>query len=582
MENITLFNSDKKSQKSLLVNPEALPAVSEQPLVETILDVFSVPVAKLVTKHQKYYFEKQRETEIATIHVDEIASKLAFFYEKIRKVVDWKEEHLVRRSAIERILKRKLLSKISGLSLVADLDPDKMAGPIVLELIRGGHFPNDKIPRSKIPTVAEVIKKYIFIFANNPDFGSHSSLKLKHKINHYNWLLEIAACEIEEILEAPIRQTALIDCMVESMMERTRVAPESAISSEKIRIQMEVAVRKTLFHLDSPIITYHLFKMRWQNWRSFSENELIKFSKNLDSIKQEIDHELKFEFSSNFFSICDKYDTVYLLLGDILKNFSKKSEKILLSFSEPKELLLLVKKAYAKRLKTLKKRLYRSAIYSTLSIFLAGALSLFIFEVPLAKLFYGKFSSTAVFVDIMLPTGLMYLLVYMVKPPKKENLARVLKETQKIVYRQKEKDVYEIRLTKRKKSVFSFFVNLLYLAGTALSLGLVFWVFDVARVPVTSLYIDTLNVAMVVFAALVIKQRSKELTIDDKPSVWEFSLDIISVPMAKIGQWLANKWKEYNIVSVFFIALVDMPFSFLVEFVENWSSYLREKKAEIH
>ena len=42
-----------------------------------------------------------------TLHVDEVASKVAAFYEHVRTIVDWKEEHLMRRAAIIRKLKRK-------------------------------------------------------------------------------------------------------------------------------------------------------------------------------------------------------------------------------------------------------------------------------------------------------------------------------------------------------------------------------------------------------------------------------------------------------------------------------------------
>ena len=44
---------------------------------------------------------------VSTIHVDEVAAKVAGFYEKIRGVIDWREEHLLRRGGIERILKRR-------------------------------------------------------------------------------------------------------------------------------------------------------------------------------------------------------------------------------------------------------------------------------------------------------------------------------------------------------------------------------------------------------------------------------------------------------------------------------------------
>jgi len=77
-------------------------------------------VQQLVKKYQDS-LNLQIKGEVTVIHVDEIASKLASFYEKVTRVVDWKEEHLLRRTAIERMLKRRLISEISGLQLVSNL-----------------------------------------------------------------------------------------------------------------------------------------------------------------------------------------------------------------------------------------------------------------------------------------------------------------------------------------------------------------------------------------------------------------------------------------------------------------------------
>ena len=77
---------------------------------------------KLIATYRDFYLRELEEPERATIHVDELASKIAFWYEKMRKIVDWKEEHLVRRGAIERILKRVLLSEMAGLSVIPDIN----------------------------------------------------------------------------------------------------------------------------------------------------------------------------------------------------------------------------------------------------------------------------------------------------------------------------------------------------------------------------------------------------------------------------------------------------------------------------
>ena len=101
----------------------------------------SQPTQKLIQRYQSWHQSLQKKTEVPTVHVDEVASKVAAFYEKIRGVVDWKEEHLFRKTAIERVLKRRLFFQKNG---------EQIATPLVYELIRGGHFPNDTIEESKI------------------------------------------------------------------------------------------------------------------------------------------------------------------------------------------------------------------------------------------------------------------------------------------------------------------------------------------------------------------------------------------------------------------------------------------------
>jgi len=537
-------------------------------------------VQKLIKDYQDG-LKPQVKEETALIHVDEIASKLASFYERIRRVIDWKEEHLIRRTATERMLKRRMISEISGLQVVSNLKAEEMAEPLVLELIRSGYFPNDKIPRGRIADVKIILQKYIYILENSPLSGSKSSLKIKERINFYNWILSIAACEIEEILDPPLKENALMGFMASLMKKRIRIRPEASLDEEERKTQIDIAVHRTLFRLDSPLISYYLLKHRYSEWRNVSSDLLKEITENILSIRKSIDQDLSHPLSGEFLNLCEKYDTVYLILGDILESLSEEPLSIPEKLSQPKALEGAAREVYGKRLSTLKSRLFRSAIYSTLSIFLASGFSLFIIEVPLAKWLYGQFSLLAVAVDILLPTILMFFLVAMIKPPKASNLEKVVEEVNKIVFPQAREDIYEIQVGKKRSKIAGFIISFLYILATFVSLGAVFWVFYIAKVPPTSVYIDTLNIAVIVSAALVIRQKSKEIVVEETASILEFFLDILSVPLGKIGQWLSDKWREYNLVSVFFITLVDMPFSALVEFTENWSSFLKKKKAEI-
>lgn len=537
------------------------------------------------------------EPEGATIHVDEIASKVAALYEKIRKIVDWKEEHLMRQAAIERAMKRRMLSELFESNLTfersekarspaerddatSNLKAEEIAEPLVMELIRGGHLPNDKIPQSKIGDVQKVLEKYIYLLKNSPASGEGTSSKPRVKIQLYNWLLGIAACEIEETLDPSVRQNALINYMTGVIERRIRVNPSDAITAEEKRVQTYIAVHQALFHLDAPIISYHLLRYRYPQWANPPEPLLREIAQNIYAIWESLENELSHPLNNWFFEVCERYDTVYLLLGDVLKILSEASVGIAEKISELRALENLVKRAYSERLATLKSRLHRAAVYSTLSIFLASGLSLFIVEVPLARLFYGRFSPFAIAVDILAPTFLMFLLVLLVRTPRETNLEKVIAETKKTVYQGEKEDIYEIRIRK-KKGILVGIISIIYILLCCLSLAATAWGFYLSSIPPTSIILDTVNVVVIVAAALVIRQRAKELVVEERITFWSALLDILSVPAAKVGQWLSARWKEYNVLSVFFTALIDMPLLMFIEFIESWNLFLREKKAEI-
>ncbi len=529
---------------------------------------------ELISRYQKWHSLLQSKKETSVIHVDEVASKVAFFYEKIRTIVDWKEEHLMRRAAINRKLKRKFI----GINLNNSYEKNKIAEPLILELIRGGHFPNDKIEESKIDEVQKAINKYLFIIKNLP-----LTENPQKKLQFYDWITEIAACEIEEILSPPIRQKALMRYMFEVMKERIRIN-EGAIAWRKLKeeekdVQIYIAVQEALFKLDHPIISYNLLKYKFPQWNSLDKEKLHEIAKNMYKVWDEIEESLLSPLGRKIYNICEKYNTPYMLIGDILseENSSDMASKI----SNPEIFENLIKKAYKKRLSTLKSRLFRAAIYSTLSIFLTNSFSLIILEIPLAKLITGRFMPLTIAVDILGPTILMLILVVTIKPPPKNNLNLVVMKTIEIAYGKK--DVYyEIKTPKKRGPIIKTIVGFIYLLGACVSLGIIVKIFEIAKFPPTSIIINAIFVALITFAGLAIRKRGEELTIGNKKSgLFGFIFDILFLPMAGLGRWFSNKWKKYNAIAAFFNALIDMPFMIFVEFLEQWRYFLKEEKEKI-
>ena len=100
---------------------------------------------------------EERDDETPKIKVSALISRLAFFYEKVRNAVDYDEEHLLRKNAIARILRRQVM--IEG--VVKESDSRRIAEHLLVELIRASYLANGKVPELKITEVTKLLEKYI-------------------------------------------------------------------------------------------------------------------------------------------------------------------------------------------------------------------------------------------------------------------------------------------------------------------------------------------------------------------------------------------------------------------------------------
>ncbi len=546
------------------------------PIKEKVFGLNS-EISRLLVTFQKICEEKSH-TGGVTIHVDEIASQIAKTYEKLRKIIDWKEENLLRRSAIERIIKRGLVGKISNISFLKNLDLNVFSEEMIMELIRGGHLENDSIPKEKIKNVKKIIEKYLFI-AENTDI---STSDIKKKINFYDWLMAIAACEIEDTLCPPLEEQNLIETMTDLINQRIKILPSSSLTQEEQKIQTYIATYRTLYDLDDSIISYNLIKIKYNEWTTPNKENLEYFVKNIFKIQEDLSIQLKHPLRKRFFNICEKYDTIFTILEDILKKYKDSPQDLNEIFNDKNKLTELVTEFYNIRYKSLKKRLLKLAIFSTLSVFVANWFTYFLVEIPLAKLFYEKFNVLAAIIDFLVPSLAMFIIVSLIKPPGKDNLKELLSVIYKYVYSNNDKDIYEIKVRKKKGIITRFIIFLLYIIGFFVSFGTIAWAYYKATLPITSVIFDTFTTAINVFAALVIRNKAREITIEDKTTFGEFILDLFSLPLAEIGSWIANKWKEYNVVSIFLNVAVEIPIVSFISFVENWRNFVKDKKADIH
>jgi len=397
-------------------------------------------------------------------------------------------------------------------------------------------------------------------------------------------LIEVAACEIEEKLAPAIREMALIDYMFGSIKEKIKVSDKifqsGYLKEDEADIQIYIAICQALFKLDTPIISYNLIKYKYSGWQNANEELITKVSKKAFNIWLQIEKDLENPLANKFYNICEKYDTPYLLLGDILS--SNNASEIGKEITVPSILEKLIKDAYAKRLATLKSRISRAAIYSTISIFATKVLSLVLLELLIEVMTGNKLNPIILIADVLIPTLLMFMLVVTIKKPSKNNFNIVMMETMKIAYKKENTDIYEIKMSRKKGTAMKAVLSLIYVLSSFLTFGAIYGILNHFNFPISSIIIDIIFIALILFAGTAVAKRAQELTMEEeKEGFLSFVSDIFFLPGQGLGKWLSGKWKKYNAFAALFNALIDMPFSAFVEFLEKWRNFIKERKEDM-
>jgi len=184
--------------------------------------------------------------------------------------------------------------------------------------------------------------------------------------------------------------------------------------------------------------------------------------------------------------------------------------------------------------------------------------------------------------NILIPPLLMFFLILTIRPPQKTNLQRVIIEVMKIVYQKEKKDVYEIKAVPKRGIVSNTVVVFFYALTFTATFGVIFWGLSKIDFGILSRIIFIVFISLIAFAGVKVRGTAKELVVEEKKgSILGGFVEIFAVPILHMGSWLSHQWARYNIVIVIINSLIDMPFQVFVEFLENWRSFLKEKKEKI-
>lgn len=562
--NKTVFSSEEKT-------PEEKPQATIPPKAPLVVDKegLSLGVVELLEAYRERAAKEAARAPEPTIRVSEVLGSVAFIYERIRNVIDYKGEHLLRRNAIERVIKRRLWEKPT-------IETKKLANSLIRELIWARYLKNDTIPKSKIDEVGQILSKYLTLLNQIVGQGRGGS---KFANEWKDWLLGVASCEIEEALAPSLFYISAYVRAMYRWFKNNFEWEDKSISPKTRDIQIFIAIHRSLPKSDEAMIRYHLLNIYYPDWRKANPILVGEVGENLTRLQEEIEDQLNHPIRFRLFRFVQKHTAPFQILKDIIDENPKTAEKLLVN---PEKFEWKIREVCRRRYAQIRQKVNRGIIRSIIYIFITKVLFAFILEIPYEIYFLKKLNPIPIGINAIIPPALMFFVGLTIKTPDEANTERIIERINSFVYPQSEaKTPFSLGPIKRSQfltSVFSFLYLLLFLLtfggisalllklGFSVVSGVIFFVF----------------LSLVLLFGFRVRFTASELLVTgEREGFFAHLLNNLSLPFLSLGVWLSRGLAQLNVFMIIMDFLIEAPLKSIIEIVEEWTSFLRERREEV-
>jgi len=485
------------------------------------------------------------------ISINKLTGKAGVFYEKLRYLVDYKEEHTIRRSAIERILKRKLLIKINegiGLSLLQ-------------ELVGSGYLPNKKVSEGIAGNIQMVINKYLLL-------GALAKIENSR-------IISLMASEIEIFLFPQRINNLIVDCFYQTVSGNIKYG--GAASQDDLQIQIYIGCRRSLLEDDRETLLYAVLAKHIPELPMASTEEEIRgvasiFAQSMSATNKEIRDPLGWTMTSKL----RNHSVYFSAIKEIIKKYGTASEEIFANQSRlEEEARNILSEKYRQQYNIVSKSGTRAIIY----VFLTKIVLAFMLELPYEKFILSSVDYFALGINIIFHPVLLFAIVKTILPPSPNNTMSIISGIRAITHNE------NIKLVHIKPPISNVFhktiFGILYLMLFAVSFGLILWTLKLLNFNIISMALFLFFLTIVSYFGFRIRYNAKKwmVSTEDEGAIillWSF----FTIPIIRTGRWLSSRFSSVNIFVFIMDFILETPFKFVLETFDSFISFLKEKKED--
>lgn len=518
----------------------------------------SLQIAKLLENlKQPAVSDSNANKDEYYIRVNDLAKKAGMFYEKIRYLIDYREEHTIRRNAIQRILKRNLFFKTEG----------KVAKILIHELIRGGYLENNDFLESRISNIQLIIDKFLTLQSSLVHIAG-GDLSVNKKI------VSLTASEIEIYLFGKKTEESVLLSFYETVRDKTKIF-QIAIDEKGKDTQIYIACLRSLLKADEQTIAYRLWLRFLPIWADLKEaSEIQEIARNFSTIQFKIEKELRDKLSWKIARKLKNNSVYFNVIKEIVERYGADSEQILTNSGLlEKEAKNILESRYKKE----NNRIHKSALRAIIYILLTKTILAFVLELPYDMAILGKIYYPALLINIIFHPILLFLITYTIKPLGEKNTNLIISGINAIIY---DKDVPLIQIRGQKTVNFLYFIFILFYGLIfAFSFGIVIYMLAQLKFNFMSIALFTFFLTLVTYFGLRIRHISKNWAVNpDKERTFYLLGNVLIMPIVDVGRWLSLKFESVNIMVFIMDIIIETPFKLLLSVFDSFISFLKEKR----
>ncbi len=520
---------------------------------------YQTTLSPLAAKLIKIVEHEDLENVGEKISVNPVVSEIASFYENIRNSMEYQEEEVVFRAAIERILKRRLLLESKG---------EKIAEPLIKELAWAKYFPDNTVPHAIILEIAKKINLYIKLYKDVPKKHSFN----KGKLNE--WILQVMSSDIAFAIRPNKETQSITDFMFHIFQKKVTIVDDN---EENRNALIFIGIKRALAKEDKAFLRYHLFTQYFGEFNESSYNFVLEhFLRGYQKAEQVF----KYPLNDAIYLFIKKRAVPFMILKDVFNDHKEKINEIV---SDPNQLSAAILKTCEKRYKEIGKKVRTAILRSVIFLFATKAVFALLIEGTFEKFVYGHIVWGSMALNTLTPPLLMFFMIFFIKTPNRENSLKILEKVKSILYEEqvsaiKQKD---FKLHSKPNPMRMIF-TLLWFILLAIGILRVNFVLNLFKVNMISQVIFIFFFIIVSFLIYRINKTAKTYNVEkEKEGIRTVLSDFFLMPFVQLGSRITLSFSKINIFLMLFDFIIEMPFKTLFAFFEQWFSFLKAQRERL-